>query len=318
MAPTQGQTLEAAGRNTDAKDIIDTVERLAGVELYDLADPVSGDQATFAAVPKDKTLHDMRQILDAHLTRPRRAEGTMVAQDSASFIELVNRFKDDNSRIFAKADPSQPSLTAVLDHHQIGSPETEPYAKLAPRFGRHRVSYLCPLSNEWQAWMRFNGQARSQKEFAEFLEDRLGDVTLPETLDEGSKKLVESLGARVGGPSSVLALSRGLEVNVGVRVKNAVTLATGEISIIHEETHSDSAGQPIKTPNLFFIAIPVFLNGAPYRIPVRLRYRNEAGALKWFYQLHRPDLSIDHAFREIVEKVRTETALLTVLGSPEN
>ena len=62
-------------------------------------------------------------------------------------------------------------------------------------------------------------------------------------------------------------------VSVETSVQQAVTLATGEITINFAEQHKDGAGAPIRIPNLFLIAVPVFEAGDAYRIPVRLRYR---------------------------------------------
>lgn len=165
--------------------------------------------------------------------------------------------------------------------------------------------------------MAFDGKVKSQSEFAEFLEDRIGDVVLPERDDAVANRIAEQLSARIGGPTGVMALARGLEVNVNSKVVNAVTLASGEVNVRFETTHTDSAGAPISVPNLFFISIPVFFNGPRYLIAVRLRYRQKDGTLLWFYQLHRPDLSIDHAFREIVSEAAKQTELMTVLGTPE-
>jgi uncharacterized protein YfdQ (DUF2303 family) len=303
------------------RDLHEIVAKLHETDVQTIEDPRTKHEALVAFVPAGRSALDLTAILDAHLPQPRRARGTLTAQDLESFLALVNEFKDTHSRVFAKADPKAPELVAVLDHHELvasDAPGRELLRDIRPRHCEHRVRYACPVSEEWKAWTASNGKLMSQADFADFLEDRIADVVLPDDVDaERVKKLIETLQARLGGPASVMTLSRGLEVNVGTKVKNIVTLASGEITAHFESEHRDAAGEPIKTPNLFFIAIPVFFNGSRYHIAVRLRYRMEGSSLIWFYQMHRPDLSMDDAFRDIVKEVREKTDLTTVLGTPE-
>lgn len=298
------------------RDIAQILEEVGGFETQEIENPNdSENKALIAVVPSGKNVVDLRSILDANREYPRRAIGTLTVQDLRSFVTLVNAFKEGNSRIFALPNPSAPKLTAVLDHHDA---PTESEA-IGARWGQHRVLYACPLSEEWKAWVASDAKVKNQAEFAEFLEDRIGDVVLP----EGEHALVADriaaqLSAQIGSPNDVMALSRGLEVNEKAKVVNAVRLSSGESTLRFEATHTDNAGAPISVPNLFFILIPVFFNGPRYLIAVRLRYRLKDGILTWFYQLHRPDLSIDHAFREIVSDAASLTELMTVLGTPEN
>jgi hypothetical protein len=104
---------------------------------------------------------------------------------------------------------------------------------------------------------------------------------------------------------------------VETTVKNAVQLNTGIINVQFEETHRDGLGQPIQIANLFQICVPVFYGGTPYRIAVRLRYRLAGGKIVWSYQLVRPDLVFDDAFKGIVKQVVDETEVPVFLGTPE-
>ena len=95
-------------------------------------------------------------------------------------------------------------------------------------------------------------------------------------------------------------------------------LSTGEVQLSWEVEHRDDAGAPLTIPNMFLIGIPIFAYGAPYRIPVRLRYRVAGGgAVKWILQPYRPEVSLKHAFDEAVLKVETETGLAVLQGAPE-
>jgi hypothetical protein len=109
-------------------------------------------------------------------------------------------------------------------------------------------------------------------------------------------------------PSDLLALSRGLAINVETNVKNALSLTTGEISVRYDEQHRDGAGAPINIANLFQICIPSSTGarstsdgGAP-AVPARRRQDQLE------LSLVRPDLVFDDAFRGIVEKVKKRNA----------
>ncbi len=214
-------------------------------------------------------------------------------------------------------DMERPSLQGVLDYHRQG-------AEGKPRFGKHRAVYNFPLSNEWRAWKDKNCTAMSQQEFAEFLEDRITDVIAPPDMvgapldrDDPMVHLASMLGGAFASPTKLMELSRGLSVRANEQVRQATNLSSGEVSLQFTSEHQDEAGQPLKVPNLFLIAIPVFLSGALYRVAVRLRYRLRAGAISWFYELHRTDLVFDHAFTEACNKARAVTDLPLFVGSPE-
>lgn len=264
----------------------------------------------------------LKNIQDAHRSRPERRSGTASVQDLVSFIELTNRFKDADSAIFADNNMSAPKLTAVINYHEAGT-----MADKKPRFGDHRVLYPFPMSKEWKAWWESNGQVMDQGDFAAFLEDHIVDVIAPPDFvhaefdgNEADKKLADLMAltqGSFGGPTKLMEISRGLQVNINSAVKNAQSLHSGEVSIIYDEQHVDGAGQPLKVPSLFLIAIPIFDMGAVYRFAVRLRYRTLNGKMKWFYQIHRPDLVFDHAFKEACEAAKTKTELPLYIGKPE-
>ncbi|WP_343328067.1 DUF2303 family protein [Leisingera sp. MMG026] len=89
----------------------------------------------------------------------------------------------------------------------------------------------------------------------------------------------------------------------------------GEIQFLNE--HKDAAGQPLKIPKLIIIAIPVFMGGAAYRMPVRLRYRKAGSTVKLLLSVYNPEKAFETAFKEAVEEATKETGLPTFRGTPE-
>jgi uncharacterized protein YfdQ (DUF2303 family) len=294
---------------TDVGALADTIARL---HEFDVIDATTKGAAPFAVVPEGKTLQSLKPILDSFRVLPDRRRGTANVRDVDSLVELTNRFKSAASAVFAAPDRSAPKVVTVFDYHPTGDD-----AKNADWLA-HRASYAPPLSEEWKAWTERNDKPMSQAEFASFVQDRVGDLIVPKLDDPKLKTFADLVEGVWASPSDMVQLSRKLQVNVESVVRNAQTLNSGELSIIYEEVHTDGAGQPLKVPTLFTIAIPVFYAGELYRIAARLRYRVNTGKITWSYQLVRPDLVFDDAFNEIVAKVRAETSLPVFLGTPES
>src|SRR3546814_747731 len=96
---------------------------------------------------------------DPFREQPLRRSGTAVLTALESFVAHVNRFKDEDSIIFASDDRAAPSLTAVIDYHRQGHQGD-------PRFGQHRGHFAFPLSDEWKAWTK-SGGVRSDEHTSE-------------------------------------------------------------------------------------------------------------------------------------------------------
>lgn len=265
---------------------------------------------TVLAVPKGIDVVSVKKYFDEHLDAPERREGTANLEDIESFIAHAKRFADADSALFACSNPASPALLSVLDYHRIG-------AASSPRFGRHRGVYSFPLSDEWKGWVARNAQVMDQAAFAELVENRITDVLDPAGAGETPTKLAEAIGCKFASPTKLLELSRGLSVRVGAKIRTAQNLATGEAALTYVSEHQDEHGAALKVPGAFLIGLPVFRNGAPYQLAVRLRYRVREGGITWFYELYRADRVFDHAFREACEHARTETGLPLYVGSPE-
>lgn len=294
---------EAARLGAEAKGIeivqIDTPEGFTGLPAKVPVALHRGDQPAVNA---------LANVIESYRLHPKRKQGTAEAQTFDSFCELINRHKSEHSVIFADADWRKPSFTAVIDYHHLG-------VDGQPDYGKHRVHYAFPLSEEWQAWNKMNGQKMTQEDFAYFLEDRVAELSAP--TDEERIWLERDFATTVATPSQLVELSRGLQVNVASKVKAAHTLANGEGQIVWEESHQDANGQPLKVPGIFILSVPPFFMGDKMRIPVRLRYRAAGGSVVWFYQIYRPDQFITEHVRHALFDAREKTGLPAYEGKPE-
>jgi hypothetical protein len=271
----------------------------------DVLVPVVLDKDGYSVLPK--------AALADYLEMPERRTGTATLTRLDSFIAHIMRFMDADSIVFARDNRENPALTAVLDYHRAG-------AEADPRFGKHRAVFNFPLSDEWKVWQKFNKVQMDQREFAEFIEDRIVDIEFIEDIDALSEEMRRYIGTtnagRIATPTRMHELSTNLEVYENSVIKQVQKLQTGEAQIRFESEHVDAAGAPVDIPALFVICIPVFAHDGYYRIVARLRYR-ATGGLKFWYELWRTDLVFDDAFDKACERVKIETELPLLVGSPE-
>ena len=255
---------------------------------------------------KGGTLRVLKNEIEQFRTGPDRRRGTATVTTLLSFIELVNRHKDDDSAIFAKTDWPKPALTAVLDYHTLDG---------SPRNADHRVLYTFPITPEFQAWIDNVGKKFEQAEFAAFLEDHAAELAAP--LDAEKIEFERLFKATLAAPNELISLARDLDIRVGQRFKQAVKLQSGEVELSFTEEHTNATGEKITVPGIFMIAMPAFVDGAQVRIPARLRYRATGGSVVWFYDLYRWQDELRDRVSQDLAKAGKDTGLPTFEGSPE-
>ncbi len=296
--------------NSDMQAVIEAVE--GGQEAQTIQIPrVGHENGLVLVVPEGKKVADLRPFLRERLERPERRLGIANFTVLESLIAHANRYKDEHTVIFADDTPERPSISVVLNYNELG-------ASGEPRFGDHRGHYAFPISEEWTFWKGVHGKTLDQGAFAALLEGRITDVLEPGSVGDATKELANEIGITpLAGRSALKTLSKGLTVHVDSKVTNKVNLDTGESQILFSEQHNDDQGQPIKVPNGFVIAIPIFRGGERYAIAVRLRYRAGGGKVSWSMELHRADVAFREMFTESCAKAQAETGLPLLYGRPE-
>lgn len=337
--------IEAMPAETVEK-LIDLAAEARGIDILRIENEAL-DSGLPEAVPigllhgKTPQLIDLKPFFDRWRERPTAKRGTASTLTVAAFVALTNRHKTRHSAIFADTDWRKPSLTAVIDYHEIdvpegaekplaykidpGGPTVEGTVTAEPVFLEvegprpdnlaHRIGYAFPLSEPWKAWVERDGVAMSQSDFAAWIEDHIMDLAAP-TEDE-ARTWGDLFQTTIATPSTLVQLSRGLQVAVEARLKNVVTLQSGAAQMVFEEEHRDADGRPLVVPGLFLLSVPAFFGGEPVRVPVRLRYRASGGRVTWFYQVFRPDEVITAEVARTLTTVRADTALPVYEGTPE-
>ena len=292
---------------------IDLAQKAGAGDLVSVTAP-SGVKGVPASIPALKIagehpkLESVARLFEDWRTKPATKRGTAKALTLESFIALTQRHQTGDSAVFADTNWRKPSLTAVIDYHEKengGEPDNL----------KHRIAYEFPLSEEWQAWVKNNGEVFKQIDFAAFIEDRIAELAAP--TPEESQQFEDLFATKIATPAELVKLSRGLQVNVDSRVKNASVLQSGAAQIVFEEEHRDADGNTLKVPGLFLLSIAPFFLGQPVRTPVRLRYRIAGGSIVWFYQIYRPDIAVTNRVREDLHIVADTTELPTFEANPE-
>jgi len=310
---------------------------MANIGRHDPVDTPDGLDLTKAHLI---TLPDHRKVEDltskhrdaAEYLKPARRMGIAHLADLQSLIAWSNRFKGETSALFAEPDMLAPTLTCIADYHAEG-PVDQANTKGDPtaRHCHHRAIYDFPLSEEWKAWMGISGNPLEKDDLGEFIEAQAKDIMdpTPAVLDgkESDKnqkwenrliQTAQQIQGRYGQLTQLLAMSKHFQVHETSNLTVKTNRDSGEQEIQFVNEHKAPDGKPLQIPNLIIIAIPVFMGGAPYRMPVRFRYRKIGGAVRFILSIYNPEKAFEAAFKEAVEEATIQTDLPTFLGSPES
>jgi hypothetical protein len=285
------------------------------------------------AIPKTMDVRLFTTELDALATKlqPWRRTGTAKLSDLNSFIAWANRNKGDTSAIFAETDAA-PAMTCIADYLGAGAPVIDPTSR-DPNASHmsHRATYAFPLSPEWVLWKKASGHLFDMGEFGEFIEANAKDFLEPtpalladkpgmRDIEEWELRMIDTarqLQGRFGQYAVLMNLARNFKADEVSNITTTLNRDTGESSIQFLNQHQQPDGAPLQIPNVFMVAIPVFQNGAHYRIPVRFRYRKAGPAVKFIFTLHNPDICLKDAVDEALVRTATETGLPLFRGKPE-
>ncbi len=285
------------------------------------------------------TIPEGRQVVDVSghrrdalaFLKPARRRGTARLADLDSFIAWASRFQGETSALFANPEMSAPTLTCMADYHaegpvDVASETGDPSA----RYCHHRAVYNFPLSEEWKAWMAVSGEPLKKDDLGEFIEAQAKDIMDPTPVvlkgtpsdknQPWENRLIETaqkIEGRYGQLTQLLAMSKQFQVHETSNLTVKTNRDSGEQEIQFVNEHKAPDGKPLSIPNLIIIAIPVFLNGAPYRMPVRFRYRKMGGEVRFILSIYNPEKAFEAAFEEAVDAATEATGLPTFLGTPE-
>jgi len=287
---------------TEQSNIAETLaaefQRLYGSKVHDLPTFPLAPSLTLLELPEGRRTEYLTERLDALLPRPRALVQRVTMTDLGALVAYITRYKTAGATCFLFRD--DPCVTAILDYHE--APET-------PAWGRHVVEFWLRHTDEWKAWSRVQGL--DQRNFAEFIEDRVTDLAVAAG-DSSVGQLAATLGLRLGSPGDVIRASRGLSLSVEAQVRDSAVLTDGTVQVQYVETAKASSAE---VPGLFAVQVPVFEGlGGSYLLGVRVRYRVEAGRVKWTLVPHQPRRIEDAALAEVATFIREVAEVPVYLG----
>lgn len=290
----------------------------------------------FASVPDGHNVEDYTAEIRraAQFFVPARRTGTATLTALDSLILWTNRFKGPQSAIFASegdfASGKCPRLLSVINYHGACPPAQPGEWQGGAEHGDHRAIYDFPLSREWKDWMTAADKPMEKDQFGEFIERNALSIMDPTpAILQGKPEaaaapwetrlidIARQINGRYGQLRQFLDLSIRFQAFEKSDLQVTTNRDTGEAQVQFINEHKGADGQPLKLPNLIIIAIPVFRNGDLFRMPVRFRYRKTGADVRFILSPYNPERAMDIAFTEALDKVRDETGLPVIMGTPE-
>lgn len=163
--------------DSDTQPIIDVIRE---IDRHDIIGGTVPDELALAVLPSGRKIEDLTPYLDKLRVAPRRIAANAKVTSVTTLVDYLNRFKLTDSVIFANDAPASSSLLGIVDFHGgTGGGDETPGSNALPRFGRHRVEYDFPLSDQIKAWAAISGKALGHEEMATFLSERQYDIANP-------------------------------------------------------------------------------------------------------------------------------------------
>jgi uncharacterized protein YfdQ (DUF2303 family) len=282
-SPAAPSGSSATAERVSAKLMLET-----GAALGAVKPPTTPNGVPFSVIPEGWQL--VGQPIKPVPEHPR---ATVVLRDAASLVAYTNDHKTASTRIYAALEPA--AFTAVFDDFHTAAVGDASVAAQAD-WRAFRALFAVPASREWKLWTERDRKAMSQLQFAEFLQDNLPDVQVP----DGATLLEMSLNFEAAQAGHYIASQR---------------LQNGSHSL--QWKADNNASGSVKLPETITLGIPVFENESASTVHARLRYRIKEGTLSLWYELIRPHKVVEAAFRQTWSRIAARTGVPILLGSPE-
>lgn len=209
-----------------------------------------------------------------HTGTPARKQGTTTVRDAVSFAAYFTKHADSSTEVYA--DAARLTVTAVLDAHASDS----------ARWGVHRLTLALRETEAWAQWLALDGKLLGQEQFAEFLEDHLPELLVPDA-------------------ATMLEIAQSIQATTKASFESGTRLQSGERQLRFTEETRASAGRTgqLTIPETFTVGLVPFEGAAGYKLTARLRYRITDAQLRIGYKLDRPGDTRRTAFQDVVTAI---------------
>lgn len=202
---------------------------------------------------------------------------------AASLVDYVNRFKTDDTVIFASLDDRE--IAAVIDYHKAKSEK--------PGLVEHRAILTLNYSQEWQTWASISGRMYDQKAFAKMLDVNSDDILSP----TGAELLEKVMEMEM---SSTVTVQRTLVQTGSSRGGNAISRKIEGTAL----------------PAFFVLNIPVFTGEPPVKVRAQTldSLDGNSGKLSLGLELVRAKITEEGEIARIAREIATKTSVPVMLG----
>ena len=163
----------------------------------------------------------------------------------------------------------------------------------------HRAEFKAEYTPEFYNWLRNNRQPKEQGAFAEFIEDNFADLAGDDA-------------------QTLLDVATTIQAKTNINFGSAKRLQNGQVQLTYTEDIDARAGAAgaLEIPKEFTLGLRIFKNGDGYKLRARLKYRLASGSVKFWYELDRPERSVEAAFAGYVETLRDKSGYQVLIGTP--
>lgn len=203
-------------------------------------------------------------------------KGTLRFENLKSLVDYTLHHAGSNTCVFASLDNQR--IESVIDWLDNKSDDGN-------NWGEHRAKYDLRTTKQWVDWTGISGKVINQKQFAEFIEEHLDEISEPSAAD-------------------VLTIATSLSGKRNVNFTNATDLGNGDKSIQWEEKTEAKGAGDIRVPSRIKLAIPVFRGAeeeTKFEVQALFRYRIDNGGLTFEIKLLHADRVLEMAFDQVVE-----------------
>ncbi len=239
-------------------------------------DPDQGPQSRCLIIPTDRHVQDM----EAWQPAPNRIKANQTLGSVDSFVAYVERFANNFTTIYA--DVGKGEFKAKIDH----------YGKDKPTWGDHSAQFAPKPSLEWKAWLAIHKKPQGQLAFAEFIEDRLNDISEP-------------------AANKVLKAAIDFQQSESMTAVSVANLDNGNFKFHLER---DNTVKDIQFPHRIHLTIPVFENEPSRTFECRIRYRltNDGILTFTFAFVKEPAITLRDELRTIGENIKNSLPNVTL------
>lgn len=248
------------------------------------------EDISYAVIPEAYKVQDLEFLL----CKPTRKRASVKVRDADSFCWYIGDHKTSGTSIYANADTACDgfSIVAIIDDHSV----------LSAGWRQHTCTLDRKKSVEWGRWTSRDCEPMPQSDFARFLEDNLADIVTAEGMPTGSE---------------MLQMALAFERTADKRLKSKVNLQSGGVRFEYVDDDTAETRTSMQVFSRFAIGIPVFeCAKAAYQIEARLKYRDNAGKVAFWYELIRSDRAFRKAVDDELTAISEATGLKIIKGTP--